>query len=385
MELKKGSYKLNKMPNFNYQLNRLILWDGGLLDDVKKVSDSIKTSADWKRVLIKLAEDAENEKRYENAIGYYRMSEFFMYDGDPDKKKYYIKSTDMFYKFYQDYFKNGVVKKYNIPYQGITLPVLYAHPDGKSKGTVLIHGGNDSYIEEFFSILLYFAQKGYDAYVFEGPGQGNVLRIQNKCFTYEWEKPVSAILDFFHLDDVTIIGASLGGMLAPRAAAFEKRIKRVIGWSVFTNFLDIIIGVRPIKVQKIIRFCIKHNFKNLENFLIKMKIKKGDEMLKWAMYHGMYAYDADTPFDYIKKMDSYNIYDIADKVTQDILILGGRNDHMIDYHFAGSEINAFKNARSLTFHMFTDAEDAGAHCNVGNVKLAIDTMTDWIENRTKSL
>ena len=27
-ELKKGVYKLNDEPNFNYQLNRIINWDG---------------------------------------------------------------------------------------------------------------------------------------------------------------------------------------------------------------------------------------------------------------------------------------------------------------------------------------------------------------------
>lgn len=46
-----------------------------------------------------------SENRIENASGYYRMSEFFMYDGDSDKKKYYEKAIKMFYEYFEDFFK----------------------------------------------------------------------------------------------------------------------------------------------------------------------------------------------------------------------------------------------------------------------------------------
>ncbi len=84
--LKKGMYNLNGEANFNYQLNRVINWDGGRLEDIEKIGGKIKDSADWKRELIALGDEAMAGDRVENAIAYYRMSEFFMYDGDPDKK-----------------------------------------------------------------------------------------------------------------------------------------------------------------------------------------------------------------------------------------------------------------------------------------------------------
>ena len=34
IHLKKGIYELNRDPNFNYQLNRVINWDGGRLEDI---------------------------------------------------------------------------------------------------------------------------------------------------------------------------------------------------------------------------------------------------------------------------------------------------------------------------------------------------------------
>ncbi len=48
IELKTGVYKLNSERNFDYQLNRVINWDGGRLEDVEPVAARIKTSADWK-------------------------------------------------------------------------------------------------------------------------------------------------------------------------------------------------------------------------------------------------------------------------------------------------------------------------------------------------
>ena len=81
--LKKGVYQLNDESNFNYQLNRVINWDGGRLEDVITVAGKIHNSSDWKRAMITLGNRAMKEGRTENVIAYYRMSEFFMYDGDP--------------------------------------------------------------------------------------------------------------------------------------------------------------------------------------------------------------------------------------------------------------------------------------------------------------
>ena len=43
--LKKGVYKLNDEANFNYQLNRVINWGGGRLEDVQKVSGKIHNTS----------------------------------------------------------------------------------------------------------------------------------------------------------------------------------------------------------------------------------------------------------------------------------------------------------------------------------------------------
>lgn len=89
-----------------------------------------------------------------------------------------------------------------------------------------------------------------------------------------------------------------------------------------------------------------------------------DEMIRWGLEHGKYAYEAEDAFGYAQKMNKFQMMDIADKVTQDILIVGANKDHFIPYSMVGEEINALKNVRSLTFRLFTDKEDACNHCNL---------------------
>lgn len=96
--------------------------------------------------------------------------------------------------------------------------------------------------------------------------------------------------------------------------------------------------------------------------------------------HGMYAYEAKTPYKYLIKMNKYQIMDIASLIDQDMLIIGANQDHFIKYHIVGEEITALKNVKSLTVRIFTDKENAGAHCNVGNTKLILDTMISWIDD-----
>ena len=63
-----------------------------------------------------------------------------------------------------------------------------ARPDGDARGTILMHGGNDSYMEEFLPQMLYLREHGYEVFLYEGPGQGSVIRDQGVPFTWQWEK-----------------------------------------------------------------------------------------------------------------------------------------------------------------------------------------------------
>lgn len=109
---------------------------------------------------------------------------------------------------------------------------------------ILIISGMDSTKEEQHNYEQLFLGRGIATLSFDGPGQGEG--------EYDWpirhtfEEPVGAVIDWVErradLDGerVGISGSSMGGYYAPRAAAFEKRVKAAIAnggaYSVIDNF-----------------------------------------------------------------------------------------------------------------------------------------------------
>ena len=110
---------------------------------------------------------------------------------------------------------------------------------------------------------------------------------------------------------------------------------------------------------------------------------KKERMLDWAFRHGMYAYEANTPFEYLKKLNDYQMVDVGSRITQDVLVIGARRDHFIASELYKEELDALTNVRSLTFRLFTEQESGENHCNCGNSKLCFDTMMSWIDQIKK--
>jgi pimeloyl-ACP methyl ester carboxylesterase len=377
MDFPLGSRQLHHEPNFNYQLNRLALWNGGDWDELAQAAKRINNAADWEREIILLGEKALADGRLPNAAGYFRMAEFFMFEGNPEKLKVYYKAKDLFERLNWAVFESGEVKRERVSYMDSYLPVWAARPDGKIKDTILLHGGFDSYIEEFYPVIRYLVQNGYAAYLFEGPGQGETLRSGNLRFTHEWHKPVGAVLDHFGLDNVTLVGISLGGVLAPRAAAFEKRIHRVVGYSILPNLYDVFLSRQSNALRNAISAMLSMGQRRLLNHIAKGKLSR-NPMLDWQINHAMYAFGTKTIFELLLELKKYCIADIGGLIEQDFLLLGAGEDHFIPPSFYKDVIDALPNARSLTYRLFTEKEYAGTHCSAGNVKLVLDFIDGWI-------
>ena len=96
--------------------------------------------------MLKLAEKAVADDRLMNAAFYYRAAEFYTLMGDPDKEPLYDKFIDLFYRA----FKNNEIERSKVPYQDAYLPAIRISPtNAEKKGTIVMHGGFDSFIEEF--------------------------------------------------------------------------------------------------------------------------------------------------------------------------------------------------------------------------------------------
>ena len=386
IRFKIGLYNLNRQPDLNYELNRMINWSNGDLSEVQAVSHQIKSFADWKRILISLGDTALRENRTENAIAYYRMAEFYMDWQDPDALKYYRLAKELFYSYFAGYFEPSaeggkpLVERFEIPYENTTMPLMKVQAEGKEKGTLLLHGGYDSYMEEFLFPMLYLRQHGYSVLLFEGPGQGVMLRERGKPVNYRWEEPVGAILDFFDLHDVTIIGISLGGYYAPRAAAMDKRITKVVEWSVFPSFFDNMrVSYGNASVAALKRMANNGLGDRILNLLKKMDAKGN---MKAAVFvdalHKLGASNYPELYEAAARLD---IRPVAAKITQDVLIMQGDHDILCSPKMVDIAVNLQRNARSVTVKTLSNKYDtAGDHCNCGNTKLALDTVLHWLDS-----
>jgi 2,6-dihydroxypseudooxynicotine hydrolase len=104
-----------------------------------------------------------------------------------------------------------------------------------SPPVVLLIPGLDSTKEEFFRLEEVFLARGMAALSIDGPGQGETGYTQP--IRHDYEAAVGSVLDALagrsdiDLDRVGAMGVSLGGYYAPRAGAFEPRLKAVAGIS----------------------------------------------------------------------------------------------------------------------------------------------------------
>lgn len=367
-----GYYELHEDKNLNFQLNRTI-GNGGRLEDIQEIAPKIKDYADWKRELIFIAEQALSEGRTLNAAMYYRAAEFFVLPSDPEKEILFEKFLELFNKIY----KNAVNEKVEVPYEKSFLPAYHIKNE-QMKGTVVIHGGYDSFMEELYRLALYFKDMGYEVILFEGPGQGTALKKNKLYMTYEWEKPVKVILDYFKLNNITLLGISLGGYFALRAAAFEPRISKVIAYDVMYDFFKVLAYAGGPKIPELVENLIDNNKGDLLNKTF-LNIMKNHLLVNWGINHGMYVFGVDTPFEFMKKARLCSMAQISKLVNQDVLLLAGSKDHFIPLEMFYKQIEALTSVKSLTCRMFTEKEHAAGHCQYGNLKLVLDFILNWME------
>lgn len=386
-----GTWDLHPDVGLNFQLNRLVTMGGGRLVDVQHAAASIVDLRTWVDAFRVQAEHAHAEGRHLNAAAYWRAVEFYLPEHAAAKATAYKTQAALFETHVlRPAEARGHLTRHAVHYDGPggrgVLPTWVLHPAGgpgaHARGTVVVHGGFDSYAEELFLPLTRFADAGFRTVLFEGPGQGAARRLHDVVFTPDWHHPVAAVLDQLGLEDVTLIGISLGGGLATRAAAFEPRVRRVIAYDVCWDFFDVVLRQLPAITRPIVRALLAGGRAGhaILNSVLRARMAK-DPMVRWAVEHGSYVFGVASPAAYFQGMRGFSTGAISQAVTQDYLLLAGAEDHYMPLSHVHAQAAALKAVRSLAVRVYTAAEHGQAHCQVGNVDLAIQEMCAWIDGR----
>ncbi|MBQ5311479.1 MAG: hypothetical protein ILP19_05505 [Oscillospiraceae bacterium] len=376
-----GYHNFHEDPRLNANLNMMYSMGVFRRDELEDIGKRVHSFEEWITEFTRLGKGYEEAQDHLRAAFAYYNAMFFTSGsvvssgGMLSKRELYEKSRSMFDMYYS---ADEDLRYEHIPFGANYLPV-YCSTGEAPRGTIVFFGGYDSIIQEFLGLCKYFRSLGYDIYFFEGPGQGEVFMREGLKMTHEWEHCTGAVLDHFGLSDVTVIGISLGGYLASRAAAYDKRISRVVMCDLIYDFYGALLGKMGDKA-KILDDMTKHP-KSPMWMLVNKKLKK-NFFTNWLVDQGCAIFEnVNTPCEYFNHIKRFNTREISPMITPDALVLAGTSDLYTIYY--DEQIKALTNARSVTGRLFTEEESADHHCQIGNIPLLLTTITDWIAEKER--
>jgi dienelactone hydrolase len=318
---------------------------------------------------------------YLRASNYYRTAEFYLRD-DP---RHDPRVADTFMRGMEAFRSAADVQqrweRVQIPYEGVFLEGYYLNVTGARPGaTLLAHGGFDSTVEEMYFAVGEAARRyGWNCLIFEGPGQGSALRQHGLPFRHDWEAVITPVLDFavalpgVDPDRIALLGMSMGGYLAPRAAAFEQRIAACIAYDGVHDMAAAMPGAEAGGVDPD-RWAAE-----LDTMLAGRR--EAPTSLRWVLSNATWVFDVATGRELLDEIIKYDLTGVAERITCPTLVCEAENDQF----FRGQPAQLYEALHCpKTFLRFTDAEGAGEHCHEGALTLFHQRMFDWLDDTLRS-
>ncbi|OJU82474.1 MAG: hypothetical protein BGO10_10025 [Chlamydia sp. 32-24] len=317
---------------------------------------------------------------FARASNYYRAAEFLLHTNkeDPRILTTWKKSKDCF-RNYLKYGSGYKVEEFAIPFENTTLPAYLGFVDDKPRPLIIAQTGYDGTSEELFFVLGKAAlERGFHILIFEGPGQGAVIREQHIPFRSNWETVITPVIDSIYnhplVDNQKIIlmGISMGGYLVPRALAFENRVAlSVVNGGVY-DFHEIFMRDTPPDLETWLdspEIC-----EEIDKFLY-IEMQKRSE-IRWAISHGMYVFHVPTPSALFRVTRDYHLRDVIKEIKTKMLVVDSENDLLMKDQ--GKKFYTTLQAPK-DYLFFTTQEGAGEHCQIGASQLSNEKIFNWIE------
>jgi len=221
--------------------------NGVLLADFEDVTGALERWEDWCAAWSARAQVHEDLGRdslrngYQLTAGehliraaiYYHFAKFVFVQDPKQMRAAHMKAVECY--------REGVAharppgERVEIPYAGKKIAGVLRKPPATKPPVLIMAPGLDSTKEEVHAYEEPFLARGIAVLAIDGPGQGEAEYEIPICGDYE--RAAAAVVDWIEnrtdLDAkrIGIWGVSLGGYYAPRAAAYEKRIKACIALS----------------------------------------------------------------------------------------------------------------------------------------------------------
>ena len=318
---------------------------------------------------------------YFRASAYYRTAEFFLHtdSSDPRIVETWERSRDTFLSAAD--LSNRPILPVEIPFEGTCLPgyLCLVDDSGEPRPLIVAHSGFDGTKEElYFSIGSSAVERGYNCLLFEGPGQGEVIRLQNIPFRPDWESVVTPVVDyavglpFVDTDRIVLIGYSMGGYFAPRAVTREHRIAACVANGALYSVYQSILSNNPPGLDAI----LDDEEASLEYDSTIYGMMEENLYVQWFYSNGMWTFDADSPSELIRMMRAYTLRGIVADIRCKMLVLDSENDTNIH----GQAVMLYDSLRSAKeYILFTEEDGADEHCQMGAIAVSNERIFNWLD------
>ncbi|SCK14472.1 2,6-dihydroxypseudooxynicotine hydrolase [Variovorax sp. HW608] len=231
------------------------LADGVHYRDLLKIRERITSWDDWPHAWAHFAREAE--QRGDALLGaghkltaaanfvrssiYYHFAQYFQHYHPELKRELHGHKNRVFMR--GAHLLNSPVQRVVFPFRGIQIAGHLRLPAGVTNPPVAICvGGADTTKEDYFTFTDLCIERGIATFAFDGPGQGEtafeMLLIQ------DFEACIAAAIDYLETREeidanrIGIVGRSMGGYFAPKAASVEPRLKALACWGVMYDRED---------------------------------------------------------------------------------------------------------------------------------------------------
>jgi dienelactone hydrolase len=250
-----------------------------------------------------------------------------------------------------------------IPFEGASLPGYFYRAPGDGPHPVVIQwNGLDSTKEMMYysGFPAQLAERGISTLMVDTPGSGEALRLRGLTARHDTEVWAAAILDFLEReavalgadpDRVGIVGWSLGGYYAPRAAAFEKRLKLAVAWGA------------------------NHDWAAVQE---SRRRREGENPVPHYWEHVFWVWGASDMDDFIAKTSGMHLNGVASQITVPLLVTHGVNDRQIPVEYAHATYEQAANSPHRELRLFDEPEGGTEHISIDNMPYVAGIIADWV-------
>jgi dienelactone hydrolase len=367
---------------WNLSVN-LCLAMGGEMGEIDKANEEVREIAlqgadkgtaaffdSWGRLgdrLVELGEEAEAaghglsaSEKYLRATAYYMTAERMQASDYAPRKAMYRTMLDTMIRGIEQ----GRLgwERIDIPFEGSSFPAIFIPGEGEGpRPTMVFCNGLDSVKEMItLSIRDSFAKRGISVLAVDQPGVGEALRLNGLSAIYDTERWAGAALDVLETRNdvdtgrIGMMGWSLGGYYAPRAACYEKRFKLCVSWGA------------------------NHNWGELQSRRLK---KEGENPVPHYWEHVMWVWGRPDMASFMALMPEVTLNGHMQNMTVPYLITHGSNDRQIPREYAFQSHEQAVNSPDCELKFFTDREGGVEHVSADNMEPVRSYIADWIADR----